>query len=539
MKRSRHSPLSHLLRRVHATCGESAATGIPVDELLAMQNAVPRRAVLLGAGAAAAAASVRPARAASSPSVVIVGAGLAGLSCARKLKQHGIIASIYEWNTRLGGRVQTLRGYFQDGINMEQHGQFISSEHARMRALAADFGLTLANVNTHLHRYPDTGWYNGQMYSQAQLIQDWQSYAYKLFHDAVLAAPGASYYHSNHQARAWDNISVTEWVQTYVPGGVDGQLGALCLADVTSEYGSPPDQQSALNLLGILGDDASRGSGYQSDKKPMVAGSDEKYQVNGGNDQIITCLVNELHDASINVGYQLLAVRPTSAGGFVSSFQNGAGTVDVRSDHVVLTLPPPTLRDVDLSKVPLAPVQKLAIAKATLGKNAKVFIQIKGRPWVANSLSGTLLTDQTICGGWDAANVQPGGYGKNPDGVWVGYPGGKPGEALATRYGLTEAAQPAPAKLVNDTLAQLEPIFPGMTAAWAAGPQLAWVNDGNIDPYLRGAYSNFLVGQYTAFAGAQSLRAGNLHFAGEHTSTEFQGYMEGAVQSGYRAAGEI
>jgi monoamine oxidase len=78
-----------------------------------------------------------------------------------------------------------------------------------------------------------------------------------------------------------------------------------------------------------------------------------------------------------------------------------------------------------------------------------------------------------------------------------------------------------------------------MTAAWAAGPQLAWVNDGNIDPYVRGAYSNFLVGQYTALAGAQSLRAGNLHFAGEHTSTEFQGYMEGAVQSGYRAAGEI
>ena len=78
-----------------------------------------------------------------------------------------------------------------------------------------------------------------------------------------------------------------------------------------------------------------------------------------------------------------------------------------------------------------------------------------------------------------------------------------------------------------------------MSAAWHAGPQKAWLNDGNIDPHLRGAYSYFKVGQYTRFAGAQSLPAGNLHFAGEHTSLQFQGYMEGSVQSGYRAAREI
>jgi monoamine oxidase len=88
-------------------------------------------------------------------------------------------------------------------------------------------------------------------------------------------------------------------------------------------------------------------------------------------------------------------------------------------------------------------------------------------------------------------------------------------------------ALPAPAAMVADTLAQVEPILPGISAAWAAGPQRAWVNDRNIDPFIRGAWSNFLVGQYTSFAGAQSLRAGNLHFAGEHTSLEFQGFMEG------------
>jgi hypothetical protein len=57
-----------------------------------------------------------------------------------------------------------------------------------------------------------------------------------------------------------------------------------------------------------------------------------------------------------------------------------------------------------------------------------------------------------------------------------------------------------------------------MGASLQAGPQLAWVNDGNIGPFSRGAYSNFLAGQYTAFGDAQSSRPGNGHFTGEHTS---------------------
>lgn len=63
--------------------------------------------------------------------------------------------------------------------------------------------------------------------------------------------------------------------------------------------------------------------------------------------------------------------------------------------------------------------------------------------------------------------------------------------------------------------------------------------DGNIDPFLKGAYSYYRVGQYTEFSGVERLPAGNLHFGGEHTCVEYQGYMEGAVRSGERAATEI
>jgi hypothetical protein len=59
------------------------------------------------------------------------------------------------------------------------------------------------------------------------------------------------------------------------------------------------------------------------------------------------------------------------------------------------------------------------------------------------------------------------------------------------------------------------------------------------NPYTKGSYSYWKVGQYTAFAGAERERSGNCHFAGEHTSIDFQGYLNGAVDSGYTAAAEI
>ena len=76
-------------------------------------------------------------------------------------------------------------------------------------------------------------------------------------------------------------------------------------------------------------------------------------------------------------------------------------------------------------------------------------------------------------------------------------------------------------------------------AAQVAGPKLAWYHDGNIDETMLGAWSYYGLGQYTGFSGIELVQEGNIHFAGEHTSLESQGFMEGAVTSGERVAGEI
>ena len=89
--------------------------------------------------------------------------------------------------------------------------------------------------------------------------------------------------------------------------------------------------------------------------------------------------------------------------------------------------------------------------------------------------------------------------------------------------------------MVNDTLTQLEPVLPGVTAAYNG---LAWYDFGLLDPYLQGGYSYWRVGQYTGFSGYEGVQEGYIHFAGEHTCQDFQGFMEGAVLSGERCASE-
>ncbi|HLK43235.1 MAG TPA: FAD-dependent oxidoreductase, partial [Thermoleophilia bacterium] len=123
-----------------------------------LAGGLTRRQALERAGIAVAATTLPVAftsratrRSAQDLRVVIVGGGMAGLGCALRLHQHGVAGAVYEYNAdRAGGRIFTLRGFFDEGEYAEQHGEFISSEHTATRALAGAYGLHLDNVD----RYP-------------------------------------------------------------------------------------------------------------------------------------------------------------------------------------------------------------------------------------------------------------------------------------------------------------------------------------------------------------------------------------------------
>jgi monoamine oxidase len=597
MGRSAHSDLTRRLREAHAACEESAATGVPIDEVadiragrrvcqrrtacevvetyndaaqrvlergapedhlakwVAMENVkrVGRREFLTGAAKAGAgiAASVlvggtvlRPERAVAGtkqPTIAIVGAGLAGLRCAHMLyAQKGWTSTIYEATSDIGGRCETQRSYWKNGLIAEMHGEFISSEHSSVLGLASLFNLSLENTRAYPSGTVDTYWVNGARYTQAQLDADWQSWAWSLFQSAIKQAPWPQSYNSyNATGYAWDHMSVPEWINRYMPGGTAGNFGAVCLQNVIDEYGGDPSDQSSLNLTMILGYYDSKGPWVQGQDPPFpyLAGTDELYHITGGNDQIVNGLVNQLPAGTIKTGEALVALVANSNGTSTLTFQNGSKTQQVTVDSVVLALPFKTLQNVDLSKAGFSPLKMTAINTLGMGTDAKIIMQFNGEPWSTNGYTGTTYQDLGfISSGWQMVQSAAAGGYTGPTGLWTAYPGGNYTPSIISKYNLTNSSGTPPPKMVSDTLGYLEPVFPGVTAAYNG---LAWYDFGLLDPYLQGAYSYWRVGQYTGFSGYEGAQEGHVHFAGEHTTQDFQGYMEGATLSGERCAKEI
>lgn len=555
-----------MLREAQAICEESRATGMPIDEVTEIRDErakkarETRREFLQTAGkaaAVAAAASLLPTRARAASSngkVVIVGGGVAGLRCAQRLwTKWGRASTIYEWDDHVGGRIDTFYNFnqrlpgqgptfFANGQYAELHGEFVSSEHADMISLTSRYGLQL-DVTDNAPNTVDVYWFNGAYYTQAQLAADWQKFGRSTFNNAVLTVPWAPAYNSKNSATAvsWDNMSVPAWVNKYVPGGMSTPFGKLCYQDVLSEYGGPPETQSSLNLVYVLGyyDSATSGRGFQPKNYPILAGTDENYHIHGGNYQIIQGLANELPAGAIQLGQKLVAVALNSDGTYTCTFQNTSGTTSEVTgiQHVVLAIPFTTLRNVDLSKAGLSSLKMNIINNYNLGNNTKTLVQFQTRYWNTKGYDGTLYGDTTAIN-WDTTVYQPGsptGWGGAgvPQGILLNYQAGVNGQNLASKYGLTQDTEVAPTALVNDTLAMWEPVWPGITAQYNG---LALVADGNVDPHCVGAYSQYTLGQYTTIRGYEGVQEGNIHFCHEGTSLNFQGFMEGGATEGLRVA---
>ena len=148
------TPLAHVL--------EDAVAAVAADT-----SRTTRRGLLKSAGAGAVALSALgrltpSARAATAPRIVVDGAGLAGLTCAYRLKQAGYTAQVYEASDRLGGRCWTIRGAFADGQIGEHGGELIDQGHNAIRNLAQELGLTLDNLLIAEENGTETlGYFNG------------------------------------------------------------------------------------------------------------------------------------------------------------------------------------------------------------------------------------------------------------------------------------------------------------------------------------------------------------------------------------------
>lgn len=546
------SPDAAALRRRLAAEAVGDRTGRSGDEVLGAfaerraqvaddpdrwERGTTRRQFLIGAATVAGAAvlTTRVGRASAAkvtaPRVAIVGGGLAGLRAAHWLwRVKGISSTIYDANPdRLGGRCYTLRGFFAAGQTVEHGGAFINSEHNALRNLVANLGLRMRVVDGGAQTFGDTYWVNGA-YTYDAANGDWGG-VWRAFKDALASAPYAQTL-ADHTAAgaALDRMTVDEWITANIPGGLTGRFGSIMRSNAVAEYGLDPSQQSALNLIYLLGWNA------QNSLDP-INGGDERYTVVGGNDQIVTRLIAELPAGTIRSGQRLAAVRRNTDGTARLTFENGGRSTDVVADRVILTLPFQTLREVDLSASGLSPTKRRAIAEWGLGANGKIHMQTARRPWLDQRLGGVAYSpiDGFQCV-WDDSVNQPGTgsttVSPTSPGILCYFPGGS--RTLGTWTGA--AFGPAPSAQVTEALGWIEPVFPGVTRSYNG---LAFRDAWHLNPFAKGAYTCPRPGQYTGLGGVAEQVEAPFHFAGEHTSMEFMGFLNGAVVSGERAAREV
>ena len=239
---------------------------------------------------------------------------------------------------------------------------------------------------------------------------------------------------------------------------------------------------------------------------------------------------------SVHTGRPLTAITGEAGGPYTCHFASGAPAV---ADHLVLALPFRMLREVEIDARiwgAFRPEKQFAINSMPIGTNAKLQIQANSRPW-----SGVITADGQQIQTNGVAYSDPGGFqvvwdgsvaSPSPRGVLVDYTGGTKGTQLKGpgAFGVASDAD------VTEFLSAIEPVFPGTTAAYnGRALKSSWVDD----PWHHGAYSHWGIGHYTGFSGAEGLQEGAIHFCGEHTSVDYQGFIEGAVRSGERVAQEI
>lgn len=497
-----------------------------------MRAAISRRKFLAGAAVGAAALALPKAARATGhqPTIAIVGGGIAGLTCALRLRDRGYASTVYEAAGRVGGRMfsNTSNNFAANQVT-EWCGELIDTGHTTVRRLARRYNLPLDNLlaaqpngSTEIYRFAN------QYYAKSQADADFLAMADIVAADLEGAGFPTTFDSFTPLGQELDRMSVHEWIETRVPGGHAAPLGQLLDVAYNIEYGADTHIQSALNLLYLLA--------FQPDENgfEIFGESDEKFHIRGGNQQLPEAIADDLGAGTVKRGFRLARLRDTPNGRYRLTFERGGGSVEVVADYVVLALPFAVLRKLDISGVALTARKRRAIRELGRGHNGKLQLQFAQRRWLGTGpwpgkANGSTYSDTGYQASWEATRAQAG-----TPGILVLYSGGSVTDAMKTQSAFATVTDPKVLQDVARGLAQLAPVIPGLDWNGRATQALP-----HRSPLFEASYAYYEAGQYTDFGGIEGRPEGGIFFCGEHTSQDFQGFMEGGASTGVRAAREL
>ena len=472
---------------------------------------VNRRSLLKGGAAAGGVALLRPSPAAARSTghgpvydVAVVGAGLAGLTAARRLHEAGRSVVVLEARDRVGGR--NLDHRLGAGKVVELGGQWTGPGQREVMALARELGVatfpTYGRGDSLYYRGGALERYRGDIPPTAPATLGDLASVIASLNAMARAVPAAAPW-TAPEASAWDRQTIGQWVTEHMQTQEGRDLTAL---SVRAVYGEEPSEISLLDLLASI-------SGVGGDYNTLI-GSAQSIRFVGGPQQLSQRLARGLGHR-VHLGRIVHAVdhrrRVTIA--------HSHGEIIAR--RAILTLPKPLLGRLTYDP-PLAPAHDQVLQRQPMGSVVKVNVIYRTPFWRARGLNGQAVSDTgPIRVTYD--NSPPDGR----PGVLVGF---MEGDDSRHFYGASPLAR---RRAALESLAR----YFGTDALHPVHyVDLAWASE----PFTRGAYGSFNPpGVLTSLRDAAATATGLLNFAGADMSPQWPGYMDGAIRSGERAAREV
>jgi monoamine oxidase len=440
--------------------------------------------------------------------LAVVGAGFAGLAAARELAAAGVTITVLEARDRVGGR--TLNADIGDGKIVEMGGQWIGPGQERVAKFGADVGVEV--YPTYYEGDHLTTWDDGVVLRHADAELPLEP-ADRLALDAALADLGELAdgvvlerpWESEDAARL-DGLTVESWLRDKVK---PGRAQELLRFGIEAIHTTPAIELSMLNTLYHL----QACNGWEA--VMSVAGGAQQDRFAGGSQAIPLRIAEELGE-SVVLGSPVRQIEQNGRGVRIRS-----DLLDVEAERVIVALPP--LLAGRIAYDPPLPAQRDGLMqRMPHGSVIKVNVVYDEPFWREDGLSG-----EAFGPGADLSYTLDNSPPDGSPGVIVGFIDSN----RARRLG----GQPEEVRrgVVLDALVD-------WFGPRAAEPQRYLDLDWSAEPWTRGCYAAHMVpGGWTAFGPALREPCGPIHWAGSETAIRWAGYMDGAVESGTRAAAEV
>lgn len=444
--------------------------------------------------------------------VVVIGAGVSGLTAARRLTHAGHDVVVLEAGDHVGGRTVNLD--VADGIITEGGGQWVGPGQDRVLALIDELGLrtfdTFVDGKSIYVRRGRQRQYVGTIpplrphvladYAQAQLRLE------RMARSVPLEAPWTA-----KKAREWDATTFGRWVHANTVTEETRLLFTVAFTVTSSE-----DLHSTSLLQQLFRIAACGGM----DHMVNVTGGAQEARVVGGTQQIAMKMAEDLGD-------RVVLDSPVSA----ISYDDQAVLVrsaltQVRAQRVIVAMAPPDVERIRIT--PDLPVRRAMLQRRwSTGAESKLFA-VYDRPfWREQGLNGQAVTDLPV-----ASYVVDNSPPDASVGILLAFLG-----TAGAGYGLhwSDTVLDDPEARRKAFLADLVTIFGPEAGHPRAYLEKSWAHE----PWISGCVGSRPPGLLTQYTDADRRPVGPIHWAGTETAIVNQGYIDGAVSAGERAADEV